>query len=165
MAKNKNQKIAEAYSKKSAVEALRFQIHWGLKQLGQEYGDMFHQLADAEISLFEELGLTQDILELKSLVDGVKRAIGVKPAPEKGDFCTSISAIALGITSIPVLAQMQMPASWQDLITKKNLTIYYPKDSQNVVIDWAKANGYKTSSYLSRPTVILKQFFVIIERI
>ena len=33
MAKKKNQKKAEAQAKKSAVETLRFQAHWGLKQL------------------------------------------------------------------------------------------------------------------------------------
>lgn len=164
MAKKKNQKKTEAQARKSAVETLRFQTHWGLKQLGQEYGNMFHQLADSEIDFFKEFGLAQDILELKSLVDGVKRDIGVNPTPEKGDFCTSINAIALGISSIPVLEHMQMPVSWQDLITKKILTIYYPMDIQNAVIDWAKANGFNTTTYLSQPIVKFKQFFVIIKR-
>ena len=34
MAKKKNQKKADVQAKKSAVETLRFQAHWGLQQLG-----------------------------------------------------------------------------------------------------------------------------------
>lgn len=39
MTKRKNQKKVEAQAKKSAVETLRSQAHWGLKQLGPEDGN------------------------------------------------------------------------------------------------------------------------------
>ena len=71
MTKKKNQKKAEAHAKKSAVETLRFQAHWGLKQLGHE-DDMFNQLIDAEVDFIAELELAQELLAIKSLVDGVK---------------------------------------------------------------------------------------------
>ena len=75
MAKKKNQKKREALSKKSAVETLRFQTHWGLKQLGQAEGSTFHQLVEAEIDLIAELELAQDLLVLKSFVDDVKKSL------------------------------------------------------------------------------------------
>ena len=50
MAKKKNQKKAELQAKKSAVETLRFQTHWGLKQLGQQDGNLFHKLVDVEVN-------------------------------------------------------------------------------------------------------------------
>ena len=57
MGKKKNQKKAEAQAKKSAVETLRFQAHWGLKQFGQPEGNRFHQLVDGELDIIAELEL------------------------------------------------------------------------------------------------------------
>ena len=165
MTKKRKQNRKNELSKKGAVESIRFQTHIGLKQIGHKDTDMFHRLADAEINVIEELDLTDDILGIKNLVEGVKRALNVEPALEKGDFCTSIVAIALGISKIPVLDDMQMPVvNWPDQINKKLLTLYYPEESQNAVAEWAKANDYNTSTYLGRPVVKFKQLFIIIER-
>lgn len=100
MAKKKNQKKAESHAKKSAVETLRFQTHWGLKQLGQQDGNLFHELVDAEVNFIAELDLAQDLLAIKSLVDGVKQSFAVVPTAEKGDFTKSPTAVALGIAHI-----------------------------------------------------------------
>ena len=165
MTKKRKQNRKNELSEKRAVESIRFQTHFGLKQRGHKDTDMFHRLADAEINVIEELDLTDDILGIKNLVEGVKRALNVEPTPEKGDFCTSIVAIALGISKIPVLDDMQMPVvNWQDQINKKLLTLYYPEESRNAVAEWAKANDYNTSTYLGRPVVKFKQLFIIIER-
>ena len=165
MAKKRKQNRKNELSKKRSVESIRFQTHIGLKQIGRKDTDMFHWLADAEINVIEELDLTDDILDIKNLVEGVKRELNVEPALEKGDFCTSIVAIALGISKIPVLDDMQMPVvNWPDHINKKLLTLYYPEESRNAVAEWAKANDYNTSTYLGRPVVKFKQLFIIIER-
>ena len=165
MTKKRKQNRKNELSKKRAVESIRFQTHFGLKQIGRKDTDMFHRLADAEINVIEELDLTDDILDIKNLVEGVKRDLNVEPTPEKGDFCTSVVAIALGISKIPVLDEMKMPVvNWKDQINKKILTLYYPEESRNAVAEWAKANDYNTSTYLGRPVVKFKQLFIIIER-
>ncbi|MBQ8467371.1 MAG: hypothetical protein IJ546_06720 [Prevotella sp.] len=164
MAKKKNKNRNLALAKKVAVESLRFQTHFGLKMMGRTDDDILQRMAEGEINFIEELDLTQDILDLKDLVEGVKKELGITPTPEKGDFCTSTTAIALGIANIPTLDNMQMPASWQEQISKKILTIYYPEESRNAVVGWAKANGYNTSTYLGQPIVKFKQIYVIIER-
>ena len=165
MTKKRKQNRKNELSKKRAVESIRFQTHFGLKQIGRKDTDMFHWLADAEINVIAELDLTDDILGIKNLVEGVRRGLNVEPTLEKGDFCTSIVAIALGISKIPVLDDMKMPVvNWQGQINKKILTLYYPEESRNAVAEWAKANDYKTSTYLGRPMVKFKQLFIIIER-
>ena len=164
MAKKKNQNRKQVLAKKSAVESLKFQTHFGLKMMGRADDDIMQKLAESEIECIEELDLTQDILDLKNFVEGVKKDLNILPTPEKGDFCTSITAIALGIASIPVLDDMKMPISWQEQIDKKILTIYYPEDYRNAVVEWAKANSYNTSTYLGRPIIKFKQIYVIIER-
>ena len=165
MVKKRNQNRKNELAKKSAVEAVRFQTHFGLKQMGREDGDMFHELADVEINVIAEIDLTDDILGIKNLVEGVRRELNVEPTLEKGDFCTSIVAIALGISGIPTLDDMKMPVvNWLDQINKKILTLYYPEESRNAVAEWAKANDYNTTTYLGRPVVKFKQLFIIIER-
>ena len=165
MAKKRKQNRKNELSKKRAVEAIRFQTHIGLRQIGRKDTDMFHWLADAEINVIAELDLTDDILGIKNFVESVRRELNVEPTPEKGDFCTSIVAIALGISQIPVLDDMKMPVvNWPDQINKKILTLYYPEESRNAVAEWAKANDYNTTTYLGRPVVKFKQLFIIIER-
>lgn len=164
MAKKKNQKKAESHAKKSAVETLRFQTHWGLKQLGQQDGNLFHELVDAEVNFIAELDLAQDLLAIKSFVDGVKQYFAVVPTLEKGDFTKSLTAVALGIAQINEINNIGIPLTWSEMVDKKMLTIYYPEEYRNQIIDWAKANGYNTSTYLGRPIVKFSKLYIIIER-
>ena len=163
MAKKKNQKKAEAQAKKSAVESLRFQAHWGLKQRGCE-DDMFHKLVDAEVDIIAELELAQDMLAIKALVDDVKQAFGVTPTPEKGDLTKSPTAIALGIAYVEDMNNMGNPLSWSEMKEQKLVKIYYPEEYRNQIIDWAKANDYNTSTYLGRPIVKFCKLYISIER-
>ena len=117
MAKKKNQKKAESHAKKSAVETLRFQAHWGLKQLGHE-DDMFNQLIDAEVDFIAELELAQELLAIKSLVDGVKQSFVVTPTPEKGDFVKSPTAVVLGIAQVEDINKIGLPLTWSEMIEK-----------------------------------------------
>ena len=163
MAKKKNQKKAEAQAKKSAVESLRFQAHWGLKQRGCE-DDMFHKHVDAEVDIIAELELAQDMLAMKALVDDVKQAFGVTPTPEKGDLTKSPTAVALGIAYVEDMNNMGNPLSWSEMKEQKLVKIYYPEEYRNQIIDWAKANDYNTSTYLGRPIVKFCKLYIIIER-
>lgn len=164
MVKKKNQKKRDVHAKKNAIEALRFQTLWGLKQLGQAEGSVFHQLVDAEIDFIAELELAQDLLTAKSFVDAVKQKFAVTPTQEKGDLIKSPTAIALGIASINEIEGMGMPLSWKDMVDQKLLTIYFPEEYRNDIVDWAKENGYNTSTYLGRPILKLSKLYLIIER-
>ena len=163
MAKKKNQKKAEAQAKKSAVESLRFQAHWGLKQRGCE-DDMFHKHIDAEVDIIAELELAQDMLAMKALVDDVKQAFGVTPTPEKGDLTKSPTAVALGIAYVEDMNIMGNPLSWTEMKEQKLVKIYYPEEYRNQIIDWAKANDYNTSTYLGRPIVKFCKLYISIDR-
>lgn len=164
MAKKKNLKKSDVQARKSAVETLRFQTHWGLKQLGQEDGNMFHQLADAEVDTIAELELAQDLMAIKSLVDGAKQSFMVTPTTEKGDLTKSPTAIALGIAYVNDLNSIGIPLTWRELVDRKLLSIYYPEEYRNQVVDWARANGYNTSTYLGKPIVKFSKLFLVIER-
>ena len=164
MTKKKNQNRKQQIANKNAVDSLRFQTHYGLKVKGYEEGDLFQQLADIEVDFISELGLTQDILDIKKMIDGVRANLHEEPTPMIGDFCTSICAIALKIASIPELDKMQLPVSWQEQVDKKILTIFYPDEKRNAVVEWAKMNGYNTSTYLGKPIVKFTKLYIRIER-
>ena len=164
MTKKQNQKRKQELAERSLVESLSFQVHYGLKMMGREEDELFQQLANAEINFISELGITQDILSLKNLVDGVKRDLQVEPTPEKGDFQTSVSAIALGIASIPSLDSMKIPVSWEELVKKRMLEIFYPEDIRSQVLQWAKQNGFSTSTYLGQPIVKFDKIYIVVKR-
>ena len=149
---------------KLCCEILRFQAHWGLKQLGNEDGNLFHKLVDAEVNFIAELDLAQDMLAIKSLIDGVKQSFKATPTLEKGDFVKSPTAVALGIASVEDINNIGIPLTWNEMIAQKILTIYYPEEYRNQIIDWAKANGYCSSTYLGRPMVKFSKLYIIIDR-
>ena len=163
MTKKKNQKKAESHAKKSAVESLRFQAHWGLKQLGNEDGNLFHTLVDGEVDFIAKLDLAQDMLAIKSLVDGVKQSFKATPTLEKGDFMKSPTAVALGIACVEDINNIGIPLTWSEMIEQKLLTIYYPEECRNQIIEWAKTN-YNTSTFLGRPIVKFCKLYLVIER-
>lgn len=164
MAKKENQKRKQELAERKAMESLVFQVHYGLRMLGREDNDLSHKLADAEIGVISKLGLTQDILNLKNLIDGVKRDLSFEPMPESGDSCESVSAIALGIARIQSMYQMNVPANWEALTNKKLLDIFYFGNTRNQVVEWARANGFTTSTYLGHPIVKFNKINVILKR-
>ena len=103
----------------------------GQKQLGNEDYDLFHELIDAEVDFIAELELAQDMLAIKSLVDGVKQSFGATRTAEKGDSVKSPTTVALGIAYFEDINRIGIPLTWSEMIKQKLLTIYYPEESQN----------------------------------
>lgn len=162
--KKKKQKRNEALKLKNAIETLNFQTCWGLKKLGGEDGEKYGALAKVEVDYLTELGLVQDILSIKELVDGIRKEFQVEPCVELGDFCNSLVTIALGIGRVENLHSMGLPSDWKELMQKKLLKIYYPGEVRNKIFEWAKANGYNTSTYLGQPIVKFNKLFILLER-
>ena len=162
--KKKNQKRNEALKLKSAIETLSFQTSWGMKKLGGDDGEKYGELAKVEVDYLTELGLVQDILSIKDLVDGIRKEFQVEPCVELGDFCDSLVTMALGISRIGSIKDMGMPTDWEELVQKKLLKIYYPEEVRNRIFEWVKASGYNTSTYLGQPIVKFNKLFILLER-
>jgi len=164
MKKKKNQKRDDALKLKSAVETLTFQTGWGLKKLCNEDVEKYDELSKVEVGYITELGLVQDILSIKDMVDGIRTEFQVEPCVELGDFCNSLVTIALGISRIGSIKDMGLPTDWNKLMRKKILKIYYPEAVRNRIFEWATASGYNTSTYLGKPIVKFNKLFVLLER-
>lgn len=135
--KKKDNKRKQQLAQKGATEALKFQAHFGLRLQGHDEKDPLHELADAEIENISRLGLAQDLLELKKLVEGVKESLQIIPTPHEGDLSSSAVAVALGCSGI-LSAGLTVPA--------------------------ASSSGFTTSTYLGIPIIKFSKIFIILNR-
>lgn len=149
---------------KAMVDSLVFQTNWGIKKLYGTPNDLITILVKTELDYIVELNLFEDLLLVKKFIDKVKQVFGVEPVAELGDFYRSPVALALGIGKIDDIAKLNTPIAWHELLEKKLLSIYYPTDVRNSIVDYAKNNGYNTSTYLGKPIIKLNKFFVLLER-
>ena len=121
-------------------------------------------MANAELNSIIELKLFEDLLTVKKFVDDVKSVFYIEPVTERGDFCRSQVAIALGIGKVDDITKIRTPIAWHELLAKKLLSIYYPTDMRNSIVDYAKQNGYNVSTYLGKPIIKLSKIFVLLDR-
>ena len=163
--KNKHlQKRSNAVKQKVIIESLVFQTNWGIKKIFGSPEDSIIEMVKTELDCIVELNLFEDLLMIKKFVDDVKSAFSIEPVTERGDFCNSCVAFALGIGGMNVITELNMPADWKRLAEKKILSIYYTNDIRNTIVDYAKQNGYNVSTYLGKPMIKFSNLFLLIER-
>ena len=164
--KNKHQKKqSNTVKQKAMIDSLIFQTNWGIKKIYNSPTDSVISMANAELNSIIELKLFEDLLTVKKFVDDVKSAFSIEPVAERGDFCNSLVAHALGIAHKNETIELSTPADWLKLAEKKILSIYYTNDIRNTIVDYAKQNGYNISTYLGKPIIKLSKIFVLLDRI
>ena len=158
------QKKNNIIKRKAMIESFIFLTNWGLKKLYTTPSNSVVTMTRTELDCIMDLNLFEDLLMIKKFVDDVKSAFNIKPVAERGDFCNSCVAFALGIGGMNVITELNMPADWKRLAEKKILSIYYPNDVRNSIVDYAKQNGYNVSTYLGKPMIKLSKLFVLLDR-
>ena len=143
---------------------MKFQTRWGYEKQFGVSSSLYSALLDTELNYVIELGLHEDLLSIKNFVEDVKNCLGVEPIVELGDFYHSLVAISLGIAKIADIDSFGVPTPWHDLIKKKILSIYYPDEIRNQVVEYAKEKNYNTSTYLGQPIVKFNKLFIKIDR-
>ena len=163
--KNKHQKKqSNTVKQKAMIESLIFQTNWGIKKLYKAPSDLISTLVKVELEYIIELNLFEDLLLLKMFIENVKSVFGVEPIAEYGDFNRSLVALALGIGKVDDIEKVGIPIAWHELLAKKLLSIYYPTDMRNSIADYAKNNGYNTSTYFGKPMIKFNVIFLLLER-
>ena len=158
------QKKNNTIKQKAMIESFIFLTNWGLKKLYTTPSNSVVTMTRTELDCIMDLNLFEDLLMIKKFVDDVKSAFNIKPVAERGDFCNSCVALALGIGRMNVITELNMPTDWKRLAEKKILSIYYPNDVRNSIVDYAKQNGYNVSTYLGKPMIKLSKLFVLLDR-
>ena len=160
----KDKKRKDALKKKSTIDALKFQARWGFEKQFGVPSSLYSVFLETELDYIIELELQEDLLSIKRFIDDIKSGLGLEPIPELGDFYHSLVAISLGISQIADINKFGIPTSWDELIKKKILSIYYPDEIRNQVVEYAKEKNYNTSTYLGQPIVKFNQLYIKISR-
>jgi hypothetical protein len=158
------QNRSNAIKQKALIESLIFQTNWGIKKIYGSPEDSITEMVKTELDSIVELNLFEDLLMIKKFVDDVKSAFSIEPVAERGDFCNSLVAQALGIAHKNETTELSTPADWLKLAEKKILSIYYTNDIRNTIVDYAKQNGYNTSTYLGKPIIKFSKIFILLDR-
>ena len=149
---------------KEQNESLTFQTKFGAKRKFNELTTEIEERINEEILVLKNMGVAEDILTLKVIIDKVKQELGYLAEPSKGILAGSYVAYTLGLepTNPNDTGNELNPL---DFTLPLNLTISYNNEIRNEVVNWMKNHGYELTTYLGQPLLKLKQTRVIIRRV
>ncbi len=125
--------------------------------------EMTDEKLNAELDALCEKGLTEEMLILQDIAEGVRKELGCETEAGKGSLEGSIVPFLLGITttcpnpdqpnnSLTHAGNIQLPLQ---------VTLYYDNKIRNRVVDWVKARYETVTTRLGQP--ILKMPKMVIE--
>lgn len=151
----------EELSERTMNQSLQFQVKWGIQTLGVELTEEVRTRIDDELRILQNLGLADNLLTLKEIVEGVKRDLDASPEPFDGILSGSMVAYCLGIVpGNPLEQDLVMPVT--AYTTPMQVSLRYDNEVRNQVVEWIKAHGCKeVKTRLGQP--ILKMDRMVVE--
>ena len=163
MSKNKDQKRKAQLATRAKNESFRFQVEYMRKQKGIEIMGMEQNLT-TELDDICQNNLTDALLDLAKIVEGVRKELGFEQEADKCSLNGSLVPFILGITAVQPDSTTYVPG----LFTAQHplqVTIAFDNEIRNQAVNWMKANGYEISSYLGQPLLKLKNARIVIRRV
>ena len=159
MSKNKDQKRKAKLATRAKNESFRFQVEFLRKQKGIDITGMEQELT-AELDAICQNGLTDELLTLANIVEGVQRELGYEQEADKCSLNGTLVPFILGITTtqpdsityVPNIFAGQMPVQ---------VRIAYDNEIRNRVVDWVKTHYDGVTTRLGQP--ILKLQYMVVE--
>ena len=118
----------------------------------------------AELDAICQNGLTDALLDLAKIVEGIRKELGYEQEEDKCSLNGFLVPFILGITATQPKSTTYNPG----IFTAQQplqVTIAYDNEIINQAVNWMKANGYEISSYLGQPLLKLKNVRIIINRV
>ena len=163
MSKNRDQKRKAQLATRAKNESFRFQVEFTRKQKGIDIMGMEQNLT-TELDAICQNGLTDALLDLAKIVEGIRKELGFEQEVDKCSLNGSLVPFILGITATQPNSTTYNP----NIFTAQQplqVTIAYDNEIRNQAINWIKANGYEISSYLGQPLLKLKNVRIVIRRV
>ena len=163
MSKNKDQKRKAQLATRAKNESFRFQVEYMRKQKGIDIAGMEQELAVEQDAICQN-GLTDALLNLAKIVEGIRKELGFEQEADKCSMNGTLVPFILGITAtqpdcatyVPGIFTAQQPLQ---------VTIAYDNEIRNQAVNWMKVNGYEISSYLGQPLLKLNNVRIVIKRV
>ena len=108
--------------------------------------------------------LTDALLDLAKIVEGVRKEQGFEQEADKCSLNGSLVPFILGITTVQPDSTTYVPG----LFTAQQplqVTIAFDNEIRNQAVKWMESNGYEISSYLGQPLIKLKNARIVIRRV
>ena len=118
----------------------------------------------AELDAICQNGLTDALLDLAKIVEGIRKELGYEQEADKCSLNGSLVPFILGITATQPKSTTYNPG----IFTAQQplqMTIAYDNEIRNQAVNWMKAKGYEISSYLGQPLLKLKNLRIVIRRV
>jgi DNA polymerase III alpha subunit len=160
----KVKKRRQQLQQRTVNNALMFNTMFGARQkFGEVPADVEQRIAE-EVLVFQNLGVAEQLLTLKDIIDHIKLDLGFQAEPTKGILAASYAAYCLGLEpSNPMDTSNELNPL--DFTLPFNLTISYDNEIRNQAVDWMKSHGYEVTTYLGQPLLKLNQVRVLIRRV
>ncbi|UKK73926.1 hypothetical protein L6467_05825 [Segatella bryantii] len=163
MSKNKDQKRKVQLATRAKNESFRFQVEFTRKQKCIDIMGMEQNLT-TELDAICQNNLTDALLDLAKIVEGVRKELGFEQEADKCSLNGSLVPFILGITTVQPDSTTYVPG----LFTAQHplqVTIAFDNEIRNQAVKWMEANGYEISSYLGQPLLKLKNARIVIRRV
>ncbi len=163
MSKNRDQKRKAQLATRAKNESFRFQVEFTRKQKGIDIMGMEQNLT-TELDAICQNGITDALLDLAKIVEGVRKELGFEQEADKCSLNGSLVPFILGITTVQPDSTTYVPG----LFTAQHplqVTIAFDNEIRNQAVKWMEANGYEISSYLGQPLLKLKNARIVIRRV
>ena len=163
MSKNKDQKRKAQLAARAKNESFRFQVEFTRKQKGIDIMGMEQNLT-AELDAICQNDLTDALLDLAKIVEGIQKELGFEQEADKCSLNGSLVPFILGITAtqpdsttyVPNMFVGQMPLQ---------VRIAYDNEIRNRVVDWVKAHYDGVTTRLGQPVLKLQNMVVEFKRV
>lgn len=163
MSKNKDQKRKAQLTARAKNESFRFQVEYTRKQKGIDIIGMEQNLT-AELDAICQNGLTDALLDLAKIVEGMRKELGIEQEVDKCSLNGSLVPFILGITATQPDSTTYVPGIFTEH-QPLQVTIAFDNEIRNQAVKWMEANGYEISSYLGQPLLKLKNVRIVIRRV
>jgi hypothetical protein len=163
MSKNKDQKRKVQLATRAKNESFRFQVEYMRKQRDIDIAGMEQELA-VELDAICHNGLTDALLDLAKIVEGIRKELGFEQEADKCSLNGSLVPFILGITATQPNSTTYNP----DIFKAQHplqVTIAFDNEIRNQAVNWMKVNGYEISSYLGQPLLKLNNVRILIKRV
>ena len=163
MSKNKDQKRKAQLATRAKNESFRFQVEYTRKQKGINIAGMEQELS-AELDAICQNGLTDALLDLAKIVEGVQKEMGFKQEADKCSLNGSLVAFILGITENQPYSAIYVPG----IFTARQplqVTIAYDNEIRNRVVDWVKTHYEEVTTRLGQPILKMQNMVVEFKRV
>ena len=167
MNKNREQRRKEQIAVKTKNESFRFQVRWNRDKRAPEIADD-DAVANAEINAICEKDLSDGMLALAEVLDGVHKELGYEHEVGKCTLDGSAVAYILGITTVkPADAQSGISplADAGKINVPLQVDVYYDNECRNKVVDWVKERYKDMTARLGQSALKLHNVVVVFKRV